>query len=85
MSRIELFGFILISASPFLFIIYNDILLFTTGGPDDSTMTPALYMFLSAFKGNRLGYGTAIGIVVFFISLILSYINFKLLRQRSHK
>ena len=64
---------------------YNDILLFTTGGPDDSTMTPALYMFLSAFKGNRLGYGTAIGIVVFFISLILSYINFKLLRQRSHK
>ena len=37
----------------------------TRGGPDDATLTTALYTFQTAFAYGKLGYGAAMAIVVF--------------------
>ncbi len=50
-------------------------LMFTSGGPNYSTTVPGYYMYESAFFGGEFGYASAIGFVLFVITLILTLIN----------
>lgn len=43
----------------------------TAGGPSNSSNVLALYMYQQTFENFRYGYGAAISVVLFFISLIL--------------
>jgi multiple sugar transport system permease protein len=43
----------------------------TAGGPSNSSNVLALYMYQETFLGFKYGYGAAISVVLFFISLIL--------------
>ena len=47
------------------------------GGPGGVATVPGLHMFNQAFKAGYFGYGCAIGLVLFFIILILTGINNK--------
>ncbi len=40
-------------------------------------------MYQRAFEGNRFGYASAIGLVLFVIALVLTVINFKFIRSSS--
>ena len=57
--------------------IFENVLVLTEGGPGRSTMVPAVYMYKQAFTYNSMGYASAIGVVLFFIVLILTAINYK--------
>ena len=53
--------------------------LLTSGGPNHSTDTIMYYIYYSAFKLYRYGYGDAMGVVLAIMIAILSAIQFKLL------
>lgn len=50
-------------------------LMFTSGGPNYSTTVPGYYMYESAFFGGEFGYASAIGFVLFVITLVLTLVN----------
>lgn len=50
------------------------ILLGPTGGPGGKGLVPGLYMYQQAFVANRYGYACALGLVVFFVILLLTII-----------
>ncbi len=56
------------------------ILLGPEGGPRNKGMTPGLYMFYQAFFEQKYGYACAIGLILFFIILILTIVNQKYVR-----
>ena len=52
--------------------------LLTSGGPNHSTDTIMYYIYYTAFKLYRYGYGNAMGVVLAVIIAILSAVQFKL-------
>lgn len=52
--------------------------LLTSGGPNHSTDTIMYYIYYSAFKLYKYGYGNAMGVVLAIIIAVLSAVQFKL-------
>lgn len=52
------------------------------GGPLNSTIVVAVYQWQVAFKELRLGYGSAMGIVLFLIILVITLLQSRFLRRR---
>jgi multiple sugar transport system permease protein len=52
------------------------------GGPANSTMVVSLYQWLVAFRELELGYGSAMGVVLFLIILLLTLAQVRFLRTR---
>jgi ABC-type sugar transport system permease subunit len=52
------------------------------GGPANATMVISLYQWLVAFRELELGYGSAMGVVIFLIILILTLAQVRFLRAR---
>ena len=52
--------------------------LLTSGGPNNSTQTIMYYIYYEAFKLNRYGYGSAMGIILAVIIAVFSAIQFRL-------
>lgn len=52
------------------------------GGPLNSTIVVAVYQWQVAFKELRLGYGSAMGIVLFLIILVVTLLQSRFLRRR---
>lgn len=50
-------------------------LMFTSGGPNYATSVPGYYMYESAFFKGEFGYASAIGFVLFVITLIITVVN----------
>ena len=57
-------------------------LVLTNGGPVDSTMVPGLYMYQQAFTYGRLGYASAIGVLVFIAVFLLTVLNLTMFRDK---
>jgi raffinose/stachyose/melibiose transport system permease protein len=53
------------------------------GGPANSTMVPGVYLFQKAFNAHRLGYASAVGLVLFLFILTLTLVNQFLLKSES--
>jgi multiple sugar transport system permease protein len=52
------------------------------GGPLNSTIVVAVYQWQVAFRELRLGYGAAMGIVLFLIILVITLMQSRFLRRR---
>ncbi len=63
--------------------VLEEVLVFTGGGPLNSTYTALLYVYQKALGGSRFDYGvaSAAGLVVAVIGFALSYLNFRLTRE----
>jgi ABC-type sugar transport system permease subunit len=59
------------------------ILLLTNGGPGNATLVPALDMYTSAFQDNEMGYGMAIGALLFVGMLVATVLFFRIVRPRT--
>jgi len=59
------------------------ILLITNGGPGNATMIPGIDMYQQAFENAQLGYGMAIGTILFFAMFVVTGIALRLLRSRT--
>lgn len=51
--------------------VYDQVVVMTGGGPSKSTMTLIQYQFISGFERQQLGYGSAIGVVILLILILL--------------
>ena len=56
--------------------------LLTSGGPKNSTMTIMYYIYYSAFKLYKYGYGNAMGVILAIIIAILSAVQLKLGKEK---
>ena len=52
------------------------------GGPANATMVVSVYQWLMAFRELELGYGSAMGIILFLIILLLTLFQVRFLRRR---
>jgi ABC-type sugar transport system permease subunit len=52
--------------------IFTEPLVLTGGGPDNSSLTLALYLYQNGFTDLRLGYAAAISVVLFALTVVLS-------------
>jgi len=59
---------------------FQYVLLGAEGGPQNKGLTPGLYMFYQAFEEQNYGYACAIGLILFFIILVLTVINQRYVR-----
>ncbi len=56
--------------------------LLTSGGPNHSTDTVMYYIYYTAFKLYRYGYGNAMGVILALFIAALSAVQFRLARER---
>jgi ABC-type sugar transport system permease subunit len=59
------------------------ILLLTNGGPGNATLVPALDMYTSAFQDNEMGYGMAIGTLLFAGMLAATLLFFRIVKPQT--
>jgi ABC-type sugar transport system permease subunit len=52
------------------------------GGPNNSTIVLAIYQWLMAFRELQLGYGSAMGLILFLIILVVTFVQLRALRTR---
>lgn len=55
-------------------------LILTKGGPGHASIVPGLYMYNSAFIGQKYGYAAAISMVLFVMSLIVTVLAMKFVK-----
>ena len=58
------------------------ILLLTSGGPKNSTMTIMYYIYYNAFKQYKYGFGNAMGVILAIIIAILSAVQFRMGKEK---
>ncbi|NQT85915.1 extracellular solute-binding protein [bacterium] len=64
--------------------IFTQAFIMTQGGPNDSTLFYAYYLFNNAFRYFRMGYASALAWILFLIILVLTLIQMKLARRWVH-
>jgi ABC-type sugar transport system permease subunit len=64
------------------FGVFTPTYILTGGGPDDATLTTALYTYQTAFSAGRLGYAAALTIVVLALVLGLTAVQFRFVGRR---
>lgn len=64
------------------FQVFTPTYLLTAGGPDGSTMTLALYTYQNAFAFGRLGYASALAVVVVLALAALTALQFRVAGRR---
>ena len=64
--------------------IFTQAYIMTQGGPDDSTMFYAYYLFNNAFRYFKMGYASALAWILFVVILILTLIQLKLAPRWVH-
>ncbi len=61
--------------------VFEEVYVMTQGGPLDATKTLVFLIYESAFVEFEMGYASAIGVVLFAITLALSLLNLRALRE----
>ncbi|WP_428768965.1 sugar ABC transporter permease [Treponema sp. HNW] len=64
--------------------VFDSIKLLTDGGPEGSTMVMVYYIYHQAFKMFATGFASAIAVVLFFIGLLLTVLQWSLRKRISY-
>jgi multiple sugar transport system permease protein len=75
LTPIIFFNFIMQTVSGFM--MFTQAFIITNGGPFDSTLVYALYMFQKAFTYYEMGYASALAWILLFIISVITAIIFK--------
>jgi raffinose/stachyose/melibiose transport system permease protein len=51
------------------FQVFNEVMVMTTGGPNNSTQVLGTWLYRNGFVRNDFGYAAAIAVVIFVLSL----------------
>lgn len=61
--------------------VFDHILLMTGGGPSNSTMVLAYYVYFNAFKAYEIGYGSSVAVFLFIIAMVLTIAQWSVRRR----
>lgn len=64
------------------FKLYDQVAVLTGGGPGGRTETLSFYIIRVAFNGNQLGYGSAMAVVLFIATAVISGVVVSKLKKR---
>ena len=65
--------------------IFDQVYLFSQGGRPNDNLVMVYYIFQRAFQSNQGGRAAAVAVVLFFIVIIISVLNFQLMRFAERK
>ena len=65
--------------------IFDQVYLFAIGGRIDATMTMVQLIYRTAFQKNQGGYGATISLVLFVLIVVVSILQYQLLRARGQR
>lgn len=65
--------------------IFDQVYLFAIGGRIDATMTMVQLIYRTAFQKNQGGYGATIAFILFVLIVVVSVLQYQLLRVREQK
>lgn len=57
--------------------VFTPTYLLTRGGPDNATLTLPLYIYLNAFAWGKLGYASALALMLFLVILGITLVQFR--------
>jgi raffinose/stachyose/melibiose transport system permease protein len=57
------------------FQVFNEVMVTTSGGPDNATQVLGTWLYRSGFLKNDFGYAAAIAVVIFVITLLLAILQ----------
>lgn len=60
------------------FKVFGQVWLMTGGGPGTSTRTLVQYIYETGFRADNMGYASAMSYVLFLVTIIISFVQFKL-------
>ncbi|GIO62815.1 carbohydrate ABC transporter permease [Paenibacillus cineris] len=69
--------FILVMSCINSFMVFEQVNIMTSGGPLNSTTTVVHQIYLRAFQDFQMGYASAMAVVLFVITLIITLLNFR--------
>lgn len=72
--------FVLVVGTIAAFKVFTPVYLMTDGGPAESTMVIVFYIFRTAFRYFQMGYASAMSVILLGIVLVLTLVQFRLLR-----
>ena len=72
--------FVVVVGTISAFKVFTPVYLMTDGGPADSTTVIVFYIFRTAFRYFQMGYASAMSFILLGIVLILTVVQFRLLR-----
>jgi len=75
---------IIFSINGVLNISFVIVIVMTAGGPNNASQVALTYMYKQAFVNANFGYAMAIAVIVFSVSLVLSFISNKLTEREAH-
>lgn len=64
------------------FQVFNEVMVMTTGGPNNSSQVLGTWLYRSGFVRNDFGYAAAIATAVFIITLVLAVLQLRLSQRR---
>ncbi|MFM9372720.1 carbohydrate ABC transporter permease [Streptomyces sp. Da 82-17] len=64
------------------FQVFNEVMVMTSGGPDNSTQVLGTWLYRNGFVRNDFGYAAAIGTVIFVITLTIAMAQLWFTRSR---
>ena len=73
--------FVLVITTIQAFKLYTQVAILTQGGPKSSTETVVHYMVRAGFEEQKLGYASAVSVILFVIVLIIALVQRQLLRR----
>ncbi|ANL56498.1 MULTISPECIES: carbohydrate ABC transporter permease [Rhizobium] len=73
--------FVLVITTIQAFKLYTQVAILTQGGPKSSTETVVHYMVRAGFEEQKMGYASAVSVILFVIVLVIALIQRQLLRR----
>lgn len=64
------------------FQVFNEVMVMTSGGPNNSSQVLGTWLYRSGFVRNDFGYAAAIATAVFVITLVLAVLQLRLSKRR---
>ncbi|WP_240630297.1 carbohydrate ABC transporter permease [Specibacter cremeus] len=78
----EMTGLMMIVTISGAFQVFNEVMVMTSGGPNNSSQVLGTWLYHAGFLNNDFGYAAAIGVAIFVITLILAILQLWMSRSR---
>ena len=64
------------------FLVFNEVMVMTAGGPSNSSQVLGTWLYRNAFLNDDMGYASAIATVIFVITLAIGLVQIAVSRRR---
>jgi raffinose/stachyose/melibiose transport system permease protein len=78
----EMTGLMVIVTVTGAFQVFNEVMVMTAGGPNNSSQVLGTWLYQQAFNQNNFGYGAAIAAVIFFVTMVTGIAQLIYTRRR---